>query len=276
MAFTKVEKNPGDLAKAQEWNDISDEVERLDKDKVDKDGDAISGSLTIDGNLGIGTKTPVEKLHIESKSGSVYGLLQADSNAYWISDAGRNGGGVLVREKGTDKIFVYWSLTEQLFAISEIEKGKENKRFVIKDGNIGIGTDEPNYKLDVRGTIGNNITQYHSDFRWKQKIETIPNALSKVQLLRGVQFRWNEAVFPEMNFPSGQQIGLVAQEVEQVIPEVVSTDDDGYKSVAYANLVGVLVEAVKELQAEVETLKTEMAKMKPVSTNGRSAPAPTH
>ena len=71
-------------------------------------------------------------------------------------------------------------------------------------------------------------------------------SLDKVSSLRGVSYEWDRVSFPDRNFPEGKQIGLIAQEVEDIIPEVVSTDNEGYKSLAYDRLVAVLVEAVKE------------------------------
>jgi hypothetical protein len=69
-----------------------------------------------------------------------------------------------------------------------------------------------------------------------------------------------------MNFTDGRQIGFIAQEVEKILPELVTTDANGYKSVAYANVVPVLVEAVKSLKTqndrEVHALKTENAELK--------------
>jgi hypothetical protein len=132
------------------------------------------------------------------------------------------------------------------------------------DGEVGIGTTEPNYTLDVRGTIGNNTTLYHSDARWKTDIETIPDALQKVTALRGVNFRWRQDEYADMNFPAGKHLGVIAQEVESVLPELVNTAEDGYKSVEYANLTPLLIEAIKELDQktqEIEKLKIQMAKL---------------
>ncbi|MCP4582310.1 MAG: hypothetical protein GY839_11910 [candidate division Zixibacteria bacterium] len=126
------------------------------------------------------------------------------------------------------------------------------------DGNVGIGTDRPNMTLDVRGEIGNNSVVYHSDKRWKKNINTIPDALNKVNQLRGVSFDWRKDEFSDMNFSNGRQIGLIAQEVEAVIPELVRTDKDGYKSVEYADLVAVLIEAVKEQQKTIKNLQSEI------------------
>jgi len=94
-----------------------------------------------------------------------------------------------------------------------------------------------------------NITAY-SDERLKENIETIENSLEKVSQLRGVSYDRDER----------RNIGLVAQEVMEVIPEVVSEGADGYYSVAYGNIVGLLVEAIKELKKEVELLKNGTAK----------------
>ncbi len=123
------------------------------------------------------------------------------------------------------------------------------------EDKVGIGTTSPNYTLDVRGDIGNNTTLYHSDIRWKKNVSSVTDALDKVTGLRGVNFEWREVEFPEMAFSEGAKLGFIAQEVEEILPEVVHTGSDGYKSVQYANIVPLLVEAIKELKEEVEALK---------------------
>jgi len=87
-----------------------------------------------------------------------------------------------------------------------------------------------------------------SDRRFKQNITPIDSALDKVTKLQGVTFIWNRAAFPDRNFSDGREIGLIAQDVEPVIPEVVHTDFDGYKSISYDKLTAMLIEAVKELK----------------------------
>jgi hypothetical protein len=129
------------------------------------------------------------------------------------------------------------------------------------DGEVGIGTDEPKHTLDVRGEIGNNGTVYHSDRRWKTGIRMLSNALEYVQQLRGVSYMWRQDEFPEMNFSQGRHIGLIAQEVEEILPELVVTDSDGYKSVAYANLVAVLIEAVKEQQNQIVSQQEQITQL---------------
>ena len=88
-----------------------------------------------------------------------------------------------------------------------------------------------------------------SDARLKSDIETIGDALALVSGLRGVRFTMDGT----------RQIGVVAQEVEAVLPEVVHEDAGGQLSVAYGNITGLLIEAVKELAAEVESLKADLS-----------------
>lgn len=102
-----------------------------------------------------------------------------------------------------------------------------------------------NYGLTVSG----NVTAY-SDARLKENVELIPDALEKVRRLRGVTFTRNDHKDTER-----RHVGVIAQEVEAVLPEAVWDGEDGIKNVAYGNMVGLLIEAVKELKAEVEELK---------------------
>jgi len=96
-------------------------------------------------------------------------------------------------------------------------------------------------------TASGNVTAY-SDVSLKENIETISNALEMVNSLRGVRFNRKDLEGNPL------QIGVIAQEVEKIVPEVVKTADDGLKSVAYGNLIGVLIEAIKELSDKVDEL----------------------
>ena len=123
-----------------------------------------------------------------------------------------------------------------------------NKLYVLDNGDVGVNDSSPSYKLDVDGTIratGDVIA--YSDERIKENIKTIENPLNKVDKLRGVEF--NKIGEDE------KSIGVIAQEIEKILPEVVREDDKGMKSVAYGNITGVLIEAIKELKAEIEELK---------------------
>jgi|UniRef100_A0A6C0JFH5 ubiquitin len=110
---------------------------------------------------------------------------------------------------------------------------------------VGIGKTDPAYTLDVNGTIyasGDLIA--FSDERKKTNIEPIPNALEKVLQLRGV-------TFDKIDGDDRRHAGVIAQEVEKVLPEVVYTDKDGMKSVAYGNVIGLLIEAIKEIKEKI-------------------------
>ena len=81
-------------------------------------------------------------------------------------------------------------------------------------------------------------------------------AFSKILSLRGVNFDWRQDEFSDLNFSDGNQIGFVAQEIKEILPEVVSMDDKGFYLVAYSSIVPVLVEALKEQQKEIEKQRT--------------------
>jgi hypothetical protein len=120
-------------------------------------------------------------------------------------------------------------------------------------GNVGIGTDTPAYTLDVNGTIrGTNVAP--SDARLKTNVRAIAHALDDVERLRGVRFDWKKDGKPS--------IGVIAQEVEKVYPELVSTATDGIKSVDYSKLAAVLIESTRELHAQNRTLQAENATLK--------------
>ena len=99
-------------------------------------------------------------------------------------------------------------------------------------------------------TATGNVTAY-SDVSLKENIEVIPDAIAKVSAIRGV-------TYDRKDMEGARHAGVIAQEVEAVLPEVVSTDEEGVKSVAYGNLVGLLVEAVKELTERVEELEARL------------------
>ena len=151
---------------------------------------------------------------------------------------------------------------------------------------------KPAYQLDVAGTIRatGNIIAY-SDIRKKKKIKTIDSALEKVNALRGVEFEWKtpeevneknkkEAItkakkegskvvgwdgISDANWDRPKlktRLGVIAQEIEKVVPEVVFEDpDDGYKSVSYGNLTALLIEAIKEQSEEINNLKEQVKEL---------------
>lgn len=91
-----------------------------------------------------------------------------------------------------------------------------------------------------------------SDRRLKKKIAPLSGALQKLMKLQGVSYHWRRKKFARLHFPKGKQIGLIAQSVEKVFPQVVKTDKSGYKSISYGSLVSVSVEAIKEQQKIIQ------------------------
>jgi hypothetical protein len=128
---------------------------------------------------------------------------------------------------------------------------------IASGGNVGIGTTAPSQRLHVAGNVLANAYQTPSDIRLKTDIEPIDNALDKVLALDGVYFQWNKSAKVEAE---GRQVGVIAQNVQRVIPEVVSTSAaaNDYLSVDYTKLVPVLIQAMKEQQ---EQFKNENEKL---------------
>jgi Chaperone of endosialidase len=125
--------------------------------------------------------------------------------------------------------------------------GPHNPKLVIK----------PNGDVLAAGDFTSRQVLIPSDIRLKTNITSLTNVLDKVAKMRGVSFEWNDLA---ESSPKGQKaIGVIAQEVEEVFPElVVSGGLGGYKTVAYGNLTGVLIEAVKELRAEKDAQITAL------------------
>ncbi len=117
--------------------------------------------------------------------------------------------------------------------------------------------------LTVTGDINatKEITAYYSsDARLKENVTTIENALDKLKTLSGVMFDWKDTVINEKGGEDGYFVrkhdtGIIAQDVEKVLPEVVATRDDGFLAVRYEKLAGLIIEAIKELASEVEEIK---------------------
>ena len=118
---------------------------------------------------------------------------------------------------------------------------------------VRVGDPDP-AKTDIDLLVTGDITAFHgqsSDERLKDNIKPIDNPLEKVMKISGNTFSWNEK-----SKHSGDDIGVIAQEVEELdLPEIVTTRQDGYKTVKYEKLVPLLIEAIKELKNEIDELK---------------------
>ena len=97
------------------------------------------------------------------------------------------------------------------------------------------------------------IAYFSSDERLKENVTPISNAIAKVKQIRGVEFDWIKN--DEVHHNEGHDIGVIAQEIEKVLPEIITTKKSGYKGVKYDKIVALLIQAVKEQQKEIEELK---------------------
>jgi hypothetical protein len=131
---------------------------------------------------------------------------------------------------------------------------------VDQNGNVGVGTSSPAVRFQVGvngdGTVAraNSWTTF-SDERFKKDIVLIENALDKVAHVGGYYYNWKNGG------DQSRQAGLLAQEVEQVLPEIVNTDEKGYKSVDYGKMNALLLQAIKEQQKQIEALEAKIAGM---------------
>lgn len=123
----------------------------------------------------------------------------------------------------------------------------------VKDGNVGIGTINPSTALDVNGTATATTFNSTSDARLKENFEAIPDPLQKLAAIRGLTYNFRD------DERQRRHAGILAQDLLEVLPEAVSGSEDTNYTVGYNNVVALLVEAVKELKAEVDRLKKNNA-----------------
>ena len=112
--------------------------------------------------------------------------------------------------------------------------------------------------INATGSVRAATVVLTSDIRFKKNIVSIENPLNSLSKLNGFGYNWRVSEFPDRNFNNKKQMGLLAQEVEKIFPDLVDTDDEGYKSVNYMQLTPLIIEAIKELKRENESLKNEL------------------
>jgi len=124
----------------------------------------------------------------------------------------------------------------------------------MKVGSFGVGTAATGTAGEIRAT--NNITSYYSDDRLKNKLGNIQNALESVKTLNGFYYEANQTA-QDLGYTVKREVGMSAQEVQKILPEIVvpAPIDDKYLTIHYERIIPLLVEAIKELSAEVEKLK---------------------
>jgi hypothetical protein len=213
------------------------------------------------GNVGIGTTSPGSKL-------DVAGTAQLRGAAGGI--------GLFVNSSGN--VDVGNSTAARRLNVSGEALMATAVRTSVGMANIRLGADAVNDDIEIGSTNpsirnvaffntggGGFFMNVHaasfrtfSDARLKTNVTTLTHALEKINQMRGVSFDWNEASGFVGHAPSVHDIGVIAQEVEAVFPELVNTSStDGYKAVDYSRLTAVLIEAVKELNAKNQALQAQ-------------------
>ncbi len=136
---------------------------------------------------------------------------------------------------------------------------------VIKDGRVGLGDRNPTTNmLEVNGNASKSSAGSwlgNSDARLKKDIQPISGALQKVMQLKGISYQWADNK-TGIKRPEGIQMGFTAQNIQQVFPEAVTTDAQGYLQTAYGTYDALLVEAIRELKNENDLLKIEIGEIK--------------
>ena len=232
------------------------------------------------GNVGIGG-TPARKL-------DVYG------GSRFLQDTAATTGAIVLRQNSGDTVgaYIQWvnnsnsaekgwltvdTSSNMLFATGSTERMRVDSSGNVAIGtstttggrltvsgnaqvtSLGVGTAASGVTGEIRAT--NNIVGYYSsDKRLKENVVPISDAVAKINSMSGVMFDWTDEHIQRSGgeddmFMRKHDVGVIAQEVAEVLPEVVATRDDGYMAVRYEKLVPLLIQAVKELSAEIERLK---------------------
>ena len=224
------------------------------------------------GKVGIGTENPSELFHIHGSS-PVLRISNSDSGSgessidltrsfdgtsgtrsNWIY-FGRNNSSSYKWRVGATKTSAWFNSSD--YRIDHLFSSQwENYLFVQGSGTnrgfIGINTTNPSYRLDVNGTLRATSVTESSDRRLKENIS--PLTTSNLQLITGFQYN--------LKSDGSFHYGVIAQEVEKIFPHMVSTDDQGMKSVAYNEFIPLLIEKVKEQDEEMSNQQSEINKLK--------------
>jgi hypothetical protein len=199
-------------------------------------------ALTIlgsNGGVGIGTDNPQAKLHV---------VRNTPQQTEVIIEDDRVGAGVGLQIKTSARTWELQSRVDPDYLRILAGPGGPSRFAILgSNGNVGISTDNPIQRLHVNGNALADAHLTPSSRRWKENITPIEGALDKVLRLQGVSFDWTA--------DGRHDLGLIAEEVGEVLPELVTYDGADASSLDYARLVAVLIEAVKEQQQQIKELR---------------------
>jgi len=206
-----------------------------------------------------GSSTSIEgnSSSITIRLSGITAVFNNTGGLYLAGDAGTNTGGLRLKNSSGTESPAMWV--------------QSNNRIIISNANFAgvtiVTSTRINSSLgvnvDASGTAGridagNDIVAYSSsDERLKQNITPIENALDKVKSLTGVEFDWKPE-YKQAHGYEGHDTGIIAQQVQEVMPSAVRTNDTGFLAVRYEKLIGLLIEANKELAARVEELEKKL------------------
>jgi len=249
----------GSAAGAATFNDKIIATELDISGDIDVDGTANLDVVDIDGAVDMASTLGVSGV-VTANAGVVIDNITIDGTEIDLSsgDLTLDVAGDIVLDAGGDEVIFkdgstnvgHISLDSDNLTIKSLVSDKD-MIFQGNDGGSGITALTLDMSAAGAATFNNDVTAF-SDNRFKEDIETIPDGLSKVCKLRGVTYNRIDIE----NY-GDRHMGVIAQEVEKVVPEVVKTDKskEKIKSVAYGNMVGLLIEAIKDLKNEVDELK---------------------
>ena len=247
----------GSAAGAATFNDKIIATELDISGDIDVDGTTNLDVVDIDGAVDMASTLGVSGV-VTANAGVVIDNITIDGTEIDLSsgDLTLDVAGDIVLDAGGDEVIFkdgstnvgHISLDSDNLTIKSLVSDKD-MIFQGNDGGSGITALTLDMSAAGAATFNNDVTAF-SDERLKANIETISDALDKVSQMRGV-------TFDRVDFDGERQMGVIAQEVEKIVPEVVREDksEDKIKSVAYGNLIGLLIEAVKDLKNEVDELK---------------------
>lgn len=228
-----------------------------------------NGDLLVDGKIGAGVPSPQVKADIG-------GDLQVAGFGHfkgWGADGGGlTGLGVDVGVSSGKGYIMPYDRTSGTYGQLRLDVGSAYLDLtpdpsgayatgeIYLAGHVGVGGSPGGYYLLVNGPMYAVSVAQSSDRRFKRDIAPISDPLKKVLQLNGVSYEFNTDDFKDRGFPAGRHNGVIAQDLEKVMPDAVVTAKDGYKGVVYSEIIPVLIEAIKGQQKQIDDLKAQLSK----------------